>query len=191
MEVVVEVDQGWLCVVVSKNLRGKEGDVVTREIAGLAGDAFLDLAVAEDDFDGDFYAFVKCGCGPDMDAFRRAPSIVAVLESYDNPVFLGDDEVADFLRRETVCDGFRHGDAVAVGGDGVFSGLNGVVMLAGRWKSLVMFRFHTTTKREWVPNEELVATGNVFLRLKLPAVGVKLLQGGRRYPVTKEDGDVD
>lgn len=185
------MNQGWLCVVVNKNLRGKGEDVVTREIAGLAGDAFIKLRVADDEFDGDFYAFVNCDTGVSMEPFRKASSIVAVLESYDNPAFLGDDEVADFLRREPEVTGVRHGDMVSVGGEGVFSKLNGVVMLAGSAESLVMFRFHMVTKREWVPNEELVVTGNVFSRLKLPVRDARLFQAGGKFPVIMEDGDVD
>lgn len=188
---VVEVDQGWLCVVVSKNLRGKEEDVVTREIAGLAGDHFVDFGIADDDFDGDFYAFVKCAEGVAMDPFRKAPSVVTVLESYENPVFLGDAEVEGFLSREPEVSSVRHGDAVSVGGDGVFSKLNGVVVLAGRSKSMVMFRFHTVTKREWIPNDELIVTGNVFSRLKLPVCDATLFQAGGRFPVVTEEGDVD
>lgn len=191
MEVVVEVNQGWLCVVVSKNLRGKEEDVVTREIAGLAGDFFQDFAMADDEFDGDFYAFVKVAAGMPMDAFRKAPSVAAVLESYDNPAFLADAEVANFLRREPKHKGVGNGDMVSVGGDGVFSKLNGVVMLAGRWKSLVMFRFHMVTRREWIPNDELIVTGNAFSRLKLPVRDATMFEAEGRFPVIREDDDVD
>jgi hypothetical protein len=190
--VVVKVNQGWLCVVVNRNLRGRGEDVVTREIAGLAGDVFMDFKVADDEFDGDFYAFVKCSARPSMERFRRSSSIVAVLESYDNPTYLDDSVVDDFLLREPERTGVRDGDMVAVGGEGVFSKLNGVVVLGGREESLVLFRFHTVTRREWISNEELIVTGNVFLRLKLPVRDASLFQAdGRRYPVIMEEEDVD
>lgn len=170
---------------------------MTREVAGLAGDYFVDFRVADDEFEGDFYAFVKCLEGMGIEAFRRSSSIVAVLESYDNPTYLGDREVADFVSREPAvqcepCTGVRDGDIVAAGGEGVFSKLNGVVAIAGCDQSLVMFRFHTVTRREWIPNEELIITGNVFSRLKLPVRDTNLFQAdGRRYPVIKEEEEED
>ena len=53
--------------------------------------------------------------------------------------------------------------------------------------SEVFFRLHTVTRREWIKNDELVITGNVFSRIKLPVIGLSR----KKCPVVKEDKCVD
>ena len=188
-------DSAWLCVVIGKNLCGKGMDVATREVARMTGDAFLDFQMVQDEFDGDSYAFVKCRTGTldHIERYRRSSNVVAVLESYDNPSYLTDDEVSGFVSREEPGrEELRYGDMVMVGGEGVYSKMNGVVTLAGAGEAQVMFRFHTVTRREWIPEDELIVNGNVFSRLKLPVSSDRLVRGEKgKCPVVKEASDVD
>src|SRR5690606_22276715 len=104
-----------------------------------------------------------------LENFRNSPYITSVLSSYDSPTYLPDSEVDGFVvteEEDVPC--LSYGDSVLVGGSGVFSGLNGIVILHGCEESCVMFRFHTVTVRQWISNIDLSKTGNVFEKLKLP-----------------------
>jgi hypothetical protein len=188
--VVVEVDSAWICVVLNKNLCTKGLEVVTKEMRKLAGDSFVDFRMVDDGFDGDSYSFLKCN--PTiisyMDNFRKNTNVVTVLDSYENPTMLSDEEVVPFVSEEDKeILGTRYGDMVQVLGEGYFSGLHGVVIGGGVEYSEVLFRFHTVTKRERLSNEELILIGNVFKKLKIPLVDVVFSKGdGGKFPVIRK-----
>jgi len=181
------VDCSWICVVLNKNLYARGIEVATQEIRRLAGESFIDFRMVDDGFDGDCYSFLKCRKDVSMEGFRKCPHVVSVLDSYDNPTFLGDDEVQSFIQEEehdALCT--RYGDMVIVEGESPFAGLSGVVIKEQPEESLVLFRFHTITKRKWLRNDELIVTGNVFKYLKLPVTNLRLQKGHGKSPVITE-----
>lgn len=187
------MQSAWLCVIISKNLCNRGEAEARQEIKRLTGDAFVDFRMSDDGFDGDCYCFVKCDLSANfIENYRRSAMIVTVLDSYENPAYLSDEEVFEFTDREegdVLCP--RYGDTVAVQGESPFSGLYGVVVEPGLERSRVMFRFHTVTKRRWLENEELILVGNVFSRLKRPVIEDKFLQcRDKKCPVPKEKGRV-
>ena len=183
------VSEGWLCIVLSKSLCMRGAKVALKEVKRLAGDSYIDFRVVDVGFDGDCYAFVKCRIhlgSKYLENFRASHYVISVLSSYDSPTYLPDDEVEGFVvleDEEVPC--LSYGDAVMVGGDGVFSGLNGVVIFHGCEECCVMFRFHTVTIRQWITNSELSKTGSVFERLKLPVSDATLIRPNKKYPVRK------
>jgi len=186
------VDSCWICIVLNKNLCAKGYDKALNEVQTLAGESFVDFRItADDDFEGDCYAFVKCLKSMDMSPFRKSSNIVAVLDSYDNPTFLTDDEVKGFTDVEDDDDNIctKYGDMVEVIGDGHFSGLYGVVVEGGCDDSLVLFRFHTVTKKEKVNNDELIVFQNVFKKLKIPIKNIKFKKGrDGKFPIIRKEG---
>lgn len=185
------MEEAWICVVISKNLCARGEEVVRREMQALAGDYFVDFRM-EEGFDGEAYSFLKSVKGMPMSAFRKSSGVVAVLESYDNPSYLTDEEVIGFVEKEEEFIGTRSGDMVVVGGAGPYAGLNGVVAVGGVSSSEVVFRLHTVSRRETIGNEELEVLGNVFSRLKIPVVGgmfMKRASGKTPYILESESVD--
>ena len=180
----------WFCVVLNKNFCARGVQEVSLEIARMAGEAFVDFRMEEDGFDGDCYSFLKCEleAGDFMEGLRRSPGVVTVLDSYDNPSYLSEEEVYAFTEVKEKPPLFaRYGDTVAVGGEGPFCGLKGVVVTPGVEKSRVIFRFHTVTRKEWVKNDEIVLIGNVFFHLKVPVENNRFSEyRERKCPVLKE-----
>lgn len=167
MEVVVAVKPSWLCVVIVRKLRSKGGETTRQEMERIAGVKFDDFCIRDDGLGDDCYAFLKCSGTLDMDGLRRHPGVVTVLESYDNPSYLTDQEVDDFLSSGTPSvSATNEGDAVSVMGEGTYAGLYGVVVSGGEKESEVMFRFHTVTRYEWLSNKELIVGENILSRLK-------------------------
>jgi len=172
------VDGCWICIVLNKNLCAKGFDKALKEMHALSGDDFIDFKMTDDDFDGDCYVFLKCNKSIDMSPFRKSSNIVAVLDSYDNPTFLTDSEVKDFTEvEEEDRIHTQYGDMVQISGDGHFSGLYGVVTKGGCESSMVLFRFHTVTKRERINNDYLIVSKNVFKKLKIPVKNIRLRKG--------------
>jgi hypothetical protein len=187
------VESAWLCVVLNRNLCIKGIEVVTQEVKRLTSDSFVDFHFVDDGYDGDCYSFVKCRLmGDYMERFRASHYVVSVLDSYDSPAYLGDEEVEQFVVDDSQdeINQLRYGDIVLVGGDGVYSGLKGVVVVSEQLHSQVLFRFHTLSLRRMVSNEELILTGNVFSHLKFPAVDISFLQQRGKHPIMKEEGGV-
>lgn len=180
------MDACWICIVLNKNLCAKGYDKVLKEMHVLSGDDFIDFKMTDDDFDGDCYVFLKCNKSINMGPFRRSSNVVAVLDSYDNPSFLTDSEVTDFTDIEEEDHIVTHfGDMVQVTGDGHFSALYGVVVEGGCESSMVLFRFHTVTKRERIDNDYLIVSQNVFKKLKIPVKNIKLKKGrDGKFPVS-------
>lgn len=183
------MDSAWLCVVLNKNLCTKGADYAFKEMKRLTGDSFVDFKMVDDGFDNDCYSFIKCSTNTDsfMNDFRKNSNIVTVLDSYDKPTLLSDDEVLSFINdgeKEEL--GTKYGDMVLVEGSGHYSGLHGVVIDGGTVESEVLFRFHTITKRKILKNEELNLIGNVFKRLKIPVTNVILMEGRIKFPVIKK-----
>jgi hypothetical protein len=183
------VDSAWLCVVLNKNLCTKGADFAYKEMKRLTGESFVDFKMVDDGFDNDCYSFVKCSTETDvfMDGFRKSTNIVTVLDSYDKPTLLSDEEVISFLTDgEKEEFGTKYGDMVLVEGNGHYSGLHGIVVNGGEVESEVLFRFHTITRRKKLKNEDLQITGNVFKRLKIPVTNVTLMEGRSKFPVIKK-----
>jgi len=155
----------------------------------IAGDAYLDFCFVDDGYDEDRYSFLKCRTDMNvMERLRASHQIISVLDSYDNPVYLQDHEVRQFINdgKDKERKRFAYGDSVTVGGEGVFSGLQGVVIALQSRHSLVAFRFHTLSVEEWIANEELTKTGNVFSYLKFPVTNKSFLKRQTKYPITEE-----
>ena len=182
------MESAWFCVVLHRNLCSQGIKAARDAMWSLAGEAFLDFRLVDDGFDSDAYAFVKCR--PDllnMDGFRTSSRVLSVLDSYGKPTFLNDDEVYGFVVEEAVetqC--LNYGDTV-LSLEGPYSGLHGVVSLPGCVTCLVLFRFHTVSKREWMGNETVVRTGNVFSRLKVPVLSDSLFGKDKKYPILESD----
>jgi len=190
LEMVVTVEKAWICIILSGNLQS-QGIVAARdEVQRLAGDAFLDFRLVDDDYDGDCYAFVKCNLELlNLEKFRQSKRILNVLASYDNPAYLGDDEVYGFVVEDEepmVC--LDYGDLVLVTGDGPYSNIRGIVVMAGCEESLVLFRFHTISIRRWILNTELQQYANVFSWLKFPVTDDRFFMEDSKYPVLEEIG---
>jgi hypothetical protein len=185
---VVMVDSSWLCVVLCKALVRRGPVAAKEEVCRLAGDAYVDFRLANDDFDGELYSFVKVDKRLlSLESFRKSQRILGVLSSYDSPTFLSDSEVQGFVVDEEVehtC--FRYGDMVSVSGDNPFSGLKGVVELPGYDESQVIFRFHAETKRAWLDNTELEVYGNVFDVVKFPTTR-EIDLTDEKFPAREED----
>lgn len=183
------MEAAWLCVVLSRSLCEKGIDVVRHEIKRMTGDSFVDFHLVDDGFESDCYSFVKCRkMGNYLEKFRASRHVVSVLDSYDSPAYLSDDEVGAFIHDEQKKETgkFSFGDMVLVEGDGIFSKLKGVVVGMSDERSLVLFQFHTVSMREWLSNDELVNQGSVFTKIKFPVITSK-----RKFPVIKESGDVN
>lgn len=182
------MDSAWVCIVLSKNLCSNGEEITREEVQRLAGDHFEDFRMERSEFDGDTYAFLKFRMGMKMEAFRKSSYVVAILDSYDNPKYLSDEEVLGFVEEpEGEINRFKYGDIVQVSGESHFSGLHGIVTLAGIDESQVMFRLHTVTKRQWLPNDDLVSSGNVFQDLKVPVKDSNIYkQRSGKFPVTTE-----
>jgi hypothetical protein len=175
----------------NKNLCAKGDEKALKEVQTLAGESFIDFRINNDGFDGDCYAFLKCLKSIDMGPFRKSSYVVAVLDSYDNPTFLTDSEVTDFTDVEDDEEKIftQYGDMVEVTGNGYFSGLHGVVVEGGCENSLVIFRFHTVTKKERISNDDLIVFQNAFKKLKIPVKNIKLKKGrDGKYPIIYEEG---
>ncbi len=185
------MEAAWLCVVLSRSLCEKGADVVRHEIKRMTSDAFVDFHLVDDGFESDCYSFVKCkkGMGNYMEKFRASRHVMSVLDSYDSPTYLSDYEVRSFIKDEQRKEIrlFSYGDMVLVEGEGVFSKLNGVVVRPGDERSLVLFRFHTVSMREWLSNDELIRLGSVFDKLKFPVLSDV---ANRKFPVIKEADSV-
>lgn len=187
------MNTAWLCVVLNRNLCKKGIDIVTSEIKRLASESFVDFHLVEDEYGGDNYSFVKCSLTGDyMERFRASFNIVSVLDSYDCPVYLSDEEVEQFIESGKVENAqyFYYGDMVTIEGEGVFSGLKGVVIDATTKHSLVTFRFHTVSLQSWIENEDLVPNGTVFSHLKLPVTNPDFLVRRNKYPIIREEKSV-
>ena len=179
------MEAAWLCVVLSNNLCSQGPLAARDEMRRLAGDAFVDFRLVDDGFDGECYSFLKCR--PDMlnmEPLRQSKRVTNVLSSYNEPSYLKDDEVYGFVVDEDVeaLECMSYGDIVTVIGDGPFTGLKGVVVLAGCSESFVLFRFHTLSNHQWIMREELQVDGNVFDWLKFPVTEDSFCQDGK-YPV--------
>ena len=167
MEVVVAVESLWLCVVIAKKLCGKGVDAAREEVGRIVGCELEGFRLRDDDLGDDCYAFLKCPQPPNMDGLRRSPSVITVLDSYDNPSYLTQKEVDDFLDGDASdCPVTHEGDAVKVRGDGTYAGLHGIVVTGGSEESEVVFRLHTVTKCECLSNEDLIVGENVLPYLK-------------------------
>lgn len=156
----------WLCVVIARKLCGKGEEATRHEIERVMGTSVNDFRMRDDGLGDDCYVFVKCK-DANIDGLRRDPNVVTVLESYDNPSWLSDDEVNGFFASEAPKTPVTtDGDAVVVTGDGVYAGLHGVVVSGAEQESEVMFRFHTVTKYETISNDKLIVGENILSRLK-------------------------
>lgn len=185
------MDSCWICIVLNKNLCTKGDEKVLKEVQTLAGESFIDFRINNDGFDGDSYAFLKCLKSIDMGPLRKSSNIVAVLDSYDNPTFLTDREVTDFTDVEEEEEKIytQYGDMVEVIGNGYYAGLHGVVIEGGCDSSLIIFKFHTVTKKEKISNDDLVVFQNAFNKLKIPVKNIKVKEGrDGKYPIIYEEG---
>jgi hypothetical protein len=158
----------------------------------LMGSSFCDFRMPDDGVGDYCYAFIKCSLEEGyMEKLRRSPHVLMVLESYDSPTFLGDDEVENFIVVEDEVEApcLAYGDEVKVGGDSPYVGLCGIAVFAGCEATQVLFRFHTISRRIWLPNRVLRKTGNVFSRLKFPVADVEdfLRKLERKHPVSEDD----
>jgi hypothetical protein len=168
VEVVVK-NKAWLCLILCRALCSQGELAARKEVAKLAGDSFVDFKLTDDGFEGECYAFLRCV--PEllpMSNFRSSNRVIGVLDSYSNPKFLTDKDVQDFIKvPEKQSQTFKFGDTVLVL-DGRMAKLYGIVVGSAGNSSLVLFRFHITTREEWIDNNDLSLTGTAFSVFKFP-----------------------
>jgi transcription antitermination factor NusG len=175
----------WICLLVNPNFYRRGKVMLQAEMNKIFGPDMLELRVVFGEEHKDveeFYAFVRCTNYHDhVSALMGSSAIKSVLSTYDNPVYLSDAEVKEFIESieyEDVPDNLAVGDVVKVK-EGYLSGLTGLVTKARESHTYqVTFRFHTRKFHEEMPISHLTLVESIFSHLKVPVCTDELIDSG-------------
>jgi len=189
----------WVCLNINAQQAKKAASLedVEQELRKAFDGDFLDWVVVGDwfsddsvDLSFDSYTFVKC-----EDYFQHVRGVqgcryvAGVLNSYHNPAFSTEKEVARFRRKiqgQASCY-FRRGDMVEVR-EGYLKNLFGVVLgRYGRMSYWVLFKFHTRCFVRVISTKNMDFKKNLFDKLKFP---VRSTRKRRKYPLPDISPDV-
>ncbi len=180
----------WLCMLVASSLCNRGAEAVEEELSSVLDRSIRGVHFVEGSVDGEQYCLVRCGDISDcMESLRSSNWVHSVLESFDHPKYLTEEEIADFITKpEEPCPLMRYGDTVLVVGDDTFNNLYGIVMFGGPEECQVMFKFHIAVVRKWMSNRMLTRTGNVFDYFKRPVTNQAAFLNRRqqRVPVSRD-----
>ena len=183
------MDDVWVCVLVSPSLYRKGEKALEIEMGRIFGDDLREIRAVKDNDDvsevEEYYSFVKCISYHDhIDSLVRSMVVRGVLDTYDNPTFLSESDVIQFVgdvEAETTPLTLTVGDIVEVK-DGYLSGLTGIVSkVLGAGKFYVFFSFHIRNLYEEFHISSLTLIDNVFCHLKSPVSSTNLVQAGIQW----------
>jgi len=178
----------WICLVVSSLFQGGNKKALAAELCRVFGDDLDELRVVCDDqmeASGEYYSFIKCSNYHEhLDDVIASHAVASVVLSYEQPSYLSDAEVDEFVASVNVTKAARvfcMGDMVKVT-EGVMSGLNGIVVDPAADVCHVAFRIYTRRFTEEISVTSLEYVDNVFLHMKFPVTEDRLTE--KRLPVT-------
>lgn len=158
---------------------------VRRHLAGLFGDDLIDFVVVGDwisddsvESCGDSYVFIKtCNYHSHVKALRASRMVSGVLDSYDAPIYVDEQDVVVFREKMAVerMDPltFHFGDVVKVR-EGYLKGLHGVVCDPTTHKTCnVLFKFFTRSILQKLSVKNIELKGSVFDHIKFPVTKQK------------------
>lgn len=170
----------WICLIVNSLFHNGDKKVLAGELCRVFGDDLEEVRIVCDDqmeASGEYYTFVKCSdYHKHLDEVIASYAIVNTVLTYENPSFLSDAEVEEFVTSVTLTEVpriFCMGDIVKVT-EGEMAGLEGIVLEPSQNKCIVLFRLFTRkfTKKIFVTS--LVYVDNVFSHIKFPVTEERL-----------------
>lgn len=189
----------WVCLNISAQQAKKAASLeeIEKELRKAFEGDFLDWVVVGDwfsddsvDLSFDTYALVKC-----EDYFQHIKSvqgcryIAGVLNSYHNPSFSTEEEVARFRRKIQAKETryFRRGDMVEIR-EGYLKNLYGIVLARYSQMSYwVLFKFHTRCFIRVISAKNMGFKKNLFNGLKFP---VTASRKRKKFPLPNLSRDV-
>jgi hypothetical protein len=179
-EMVVRVDANWICLVVSSLFHNGDKKALAGELCRVFGEDLEEVRIVCDesmDASGEYYSFIKCSnYYAHMDDAVASHAIANVVLSYEEPSYLTDREVDEFMDSVLVAESSRIfvvGDMVKVT-EGLTSGLNGIIVEPGYEECTVAFSIYTRKFTEKIPVTSLEYVDNVFLHVKFPVTEDRL-----------------
>jgi len=175
----------WICLIVNPTFYRRGRAILENELNKVFGEDLLELRVVFGEEHKDveeYYAFVRCSdYDQHLSSVMSSPAIKAVLSTYENPVYLSDADVNEFMEsieEEASPVNLSVGDMVKVK-DGYLSGLTGFVTDdIGHRRYKVLFRFHTRKFQEEMAIGSLTLVDSLFGKLKFPVVTDNLMDSG-------------
>jgi len=170
----------WICLVASTLFHNGDKKALAGELCRVFGDDLEEVRIvcdAQMEASGEYYSFIQCS-----DYFSHLEDAVAshaianVVSSYEEPSYLTDQEVDEFVGSVQVAESSRvfvMGDIVKVT-EGLTSELNGIIVEPGPKECLVAFRIYTRRFVETISVTSLEYVDNVFLHIKFPVMEDRL-----------------
>ena len=173
----------WVCLAISSAFHHGNKDAAAREIQNIFGDSLVEARIVRDNFmeqSGEYFMLVKCSdYHSHIDQLRDSPAVLRVVQSYNEPSFLTEEEVDGFsqsVNAEPPPVEFIYGDIVQVQAIvspknfQYLSGLYGMVVepMLLRNRVSVFFRFETYCFSKSISSTSLRFAGNVFENMKVP-----------------------
>jgi hypothetical protein len=180
---VVKMEGSWLCLAIDIQFIRMKGmlPLLQSEVHRIFGDDFLDMVVigeklCEDHFEmlAENYIFVKCANYDEhIDELKRSKIVIGVLDNYDRPNFISEEEILTFqkrIERDKKYGVLYVGDVVKVR-EGYLKNLKGVVVKVINDNYYdVMFKLHTRTFSEEMTRKNLEFEKNIFDKIKIPVI---------------------
>ena len=170
----------WICLVVSSLYHNGDKKALAGELCRVFGDDLEEVRIVCDEqmeASGEYYSFIKCSdYFTHMEDAAASHAIASVVSSYEDPSYLTDAEVDEFVESVQVAESARVfvlGDIVKVT-EGLTSGLNGIVVEPGEKECLVVFRIYTRRFVKKISVTSLEYLDNVFLHVKYPVTEDRL-----------------
>jgi transcription antitermination factor NusG len=175
----------WICLLVNPSSFRRGREVLESELNKIFGPDILGLRVVFGEERNDveeYYAFIRCrNYQQYISGLRNSSAIKGVLTTYDNPAYLSDADVSEFLssiEQKDVPDNLSLGDVVKVK-EGYLSGLTGIVMKSVSDSEYdVLFSFHTRKFHEKMQVSHLTLVDSIFDHLKSPVLTDNLRESG-------------
>lgn len=155
----------WICFLVNQNFLRRRNQSVEKEIRRVFGKDFIAFRMTAEGAE-EVYAFVRCReYFKYVDKIRQSSAIKSVLATNENPYFLSNFEVSEFVESakpvKIVCQ-FQPGDIVRVK-DGCYSNLTGLIVESISSRTcLVMFSFHIRRFCEKIHTQDLEKVASVL-----------------------------
>lgn len=175
----------WICISVDPQCSKGNGvrTTVEKELNNIFGKDLIDVVFVGSYLSNEYYEmqvenyiFVKClNYYNHIEKLKQSSIIFGVLDSYDHPSYVGENEVYQFratVKRKTTDSNITLsvGDKVEVR-EGYLKDLNGVVVkIISSNKCKVFFKFYTRSFVEIIWRSNLIYSGSIFEHIKFPVV---------------------
>ena len=154
----------WICIEVTRSLCNNGEITVRKELEGKIG-RVLDYRFVDDKRDTNQYIFAKIANENDVSKLQDARHFVNVISSFNDIIYLTEDDVFAFTDEPTDTEPkehFQYGDIVIPSDGGPYDSLNGIVINDGNVLVEVIFRFHTMVAKVIYKIDEVHKIGTIF-----------------------------